>query len=159
MEEDSEYQISVTPVEVEPPLPDSDLIQAVETTLRRRRVGATRINVALVSDSHIARLNEAHLHHHGPTDVLTYDHREDGTEGNRWIVDGEIVISVETAGREAEARGHDCAAEVLLYAVHGTLHLLGFDDHDPDEAARMHDIEDEILTELGRGSVYKGHPS
>ena len=51
-------------------------------------------------------------------------------------------------------RGHDTTAEVVLYAVHGTLHLLGLDDEKPDQAARMHDIEDEILADMGLGRIY-----
>ena len=44
---------------------------------------------------------------------------------------------------------------LALYAVHGTLHLLGYDDTRQADAARMHDVEDEILTAMGLGAVYR----
>ena len=64
------------------------------------------------------------------------------------------MVSVETARREAGQRGHAAGAEVLLYCVHGVLHLLGYDDTDPQQAQRMHAAENELLTELGIGPVY-----
>lgn len=97
----------------------------------------------------MAQLNEKHLGHHGPTDVLTFDLGDGGTE-----IEGEIVISLDTARREAKRRGHSTSAEVALYAVHGALHLLGYDDHDPRRAARMHRMEDEILQSVGLRAVY-----
>ncbi len=69
-------------------------------------------------------------------------------------VEGEIIVSADTAAREAHGRGHSFEAELALYVVHGTLHLLGYDDHDQEAADRMHEIEDEILTKLGVGAVY-----
>ena len=51
-------------------------------------------------------------------------------------------------------RGHTVSDEVALYAIHGILHLLGYDDHDDADARRMHDRENEILTRIGIGAVY-----
>ena len=68
--------------------------------------------------------------------------------------EGEIVIGYETALREGTARQHPVGHEVLLYAVHGLLHLLGYDDHDEADAQAMHACEDEMLAELGIGPVY-----
>lgn len=70
------------------------------------------------------------------------------------VLEGDIIVSADTAAREAEARGHDLAAELALYAVHGALHLLGYDDADPADAQRMHDMEDEVLSAVGIGPVY-----
>lgn len=97
----------------------------------------------------MALLNERHLGHHGSTDVLTFDLGDGGAD-----IEGEIVISLDMARREAKRRGHSAQAEVALYAVHGVLHLLGYDDHDPRHAARMHRMEDEILQACGMGKVF-----
>ncbi len=70
-------------------------------------------------------------------------------------VEGEIVVSADTAAREARGRGHSFEAELALYAVHGTLHLLGYDDDNEQAAARMHELEDEILGAIGVGAVYR----
>jgi len=124
---------------------------AIEAALRRHSVCRACIGLAVADDNEMARLNRAHLDHEGPTDVIAFDMR-DNVESDE--VEGEIIISAETAVREAEARGHDPAAELALYAVHGVLHLLGYDDHGDEQAERMHEVEDEILGSVGLGPVY-----
>ena len=108
--------------------------------------------MALVNDATMARLNRKHLGHNGPTDVLSFDLRDDVNTNT--TVDGEIVMSVDMAARQARQRGHTVEAELALYAVHGTLHLLGYDDRRKADAARMHEMEDEILYSIGFGTVY-----
>lgn len=140
--------------------------QAVTATLRRHRVRHAQISIALVSDTEIARLNEHHLQHQGPTDVLTFDLRGElpagivPRQGSDFVtdIDAEIVISVDTATREAAIHGHSVEAELALYAVHGTLHLVGYNDKNEADALRMHRVEDEILCALGLGSVYGVRP-
>jgi len=117
--------------------------------------------ISIVDDAEIARLNQEHLKHEGPTDVLTFDlsdggngARKAGTGDSRLSVDGDLVISVETAGRESSARGHAVEAELALYVVHGILHLLGYDDANQLSADKMHAVEDEILGSIGFGPIY-----
>lgn len=168
MEDDTEYDIAVARVTDAAPDCETRLRGVIEATLHRHATTSARITIALVDDARIARLNEEHLGHSGPTDVLAFDLRdsagadrthEPGSEPrdkNTCAPDleGEIVVSVDTAIREASARGHGVVAELSLYAVHGTLHLLGYGDADEAEAARMHKIEDEILSSVGLGVVY-----
>ncbi len=59
------------------------------------------------------------------------------------------------AVREAVLRSHSSKAELALYVTHGLLHNVGFDDSTKEKAKKMHDAEDEILQQLGYGSVYK----
>ena len=56
---------------------------------------------------------------------------------------------METARREAAERGHEVAAEFFLYCIHGTLHLLGYDDHRPADRKRMYARQSELLAEIG----------
>lgn len=152
MDDDPSYDIRVAVVDHAAVLIDpAPVRQAVENTLQRHSCPAARISVAVVGDTRIAELNQRFLSHEGPTDVLTFNLTE-GTNG----LDAEIVISAETAHRQAQQRGHAMMDELLLYAVHGTLHLLGMDDHSEEDAETMHRLEDEILSELGRGPVYGG---
>ncbi|HUU84713.1 MAG TPA: rRNA maturation RNase YbeY [Phycisphaerae bacterium] len=131
-------------------LDQARLRQAVELTLRHHQCSRAELHVALVDDATIADLNEKYRGHPGPTDVLSFDLAEPGAK----VLDGQIVVSVETARREAVERRHSAEAEVLLYCIHGTLHLLGYDDATPEDARRMHEMEDTLLTELGIGPVY-----
>lgn len=158
MDDDPAYDISVSLEAQSPAEAKACVAGAVEAALARYRPRAARVSVAVVDDAEIRQLNERHLNRDEPTDVLAFDLRDETSQPARSpsqiLVDGDIVVSVETARREANRRGHDLHAELALYAVHGTLHLLGYDDGDAERAARMHEIEDEILTALGYGAVY-----
>lgn len=109
-----------------------------------------RLTIAAVDDTYMATLHQQFKGIEGPTDVLTFDFRRVPGEP----VEGDVVVCVDEARRQAVNRGHEVRAEVLLYAVHGLLHLLGYDDHEPDSAAAMHDREDTLLAALGVGRVY-----
>jgi probable rRNA maturation factor len=134
-----------------PPIDAAALRAAVAAALRRHGTRRACIGLAVVDDREIARLNRTHLNHEGPTDVITFDMRDNAEADD---IEGEIVVSAQTAMRQATARGHGVAAELSLYAVHGVLHLLGYDDHGDEQADRMHKVEDEVLTSIGFGAVY-----
>jgi probable rRNA maturation factor len=136
------------------PWVDADLLRrVVGAALQRCGVSRACISVAVVGDAQIAELHERYCGLAGPTDVLTFDLGDPATKGEK-PVEGEIVASADTAERVARERGHTAAAELALYAVHGTLHLAGHDDHDPQQAALMHALENEILAACGVGPVY-----
>lgn len=80
------------------------------------------LGVILVSDRRISEYNRHFLGHRGPTDVITFNHRRR---------QGEVIISVETARRQALEQGHSLLREILVLAVHGALHLSGHDDRTP----------------------------
>ena len=114
-----------------------------------------RLTVAVVDAGHMTRLHRQHLDRPGPTDVLTFDLRcNQAQPGSAGALEGDIVICKDVAEQRAAQHGHDARAELLLYAVHGPLHLTGHDDHDPARAAAMHAREDELLTVVGVGPIY-----
>jgi probable rRNA maturation factor len=96
------------------------------------------ICLVLVSDARIAALHDEFMRDPAPTDVITFHH-------------GEIVISAETARREARARGLPLPAEIARYAVHGLLHLAGWSDADPGAASDMRIMQEKILRRALRG--------
>jgi probable rRNA maturation factor len=97
--------------------------------------GLDEVEISLVDDAAIGRVHGEFLGDPGPTDVITFDH-------------GEILISVETGKRRAVEFGHSVERECVLYAVHGMLHLQGFDDHEAGDAARMKEVQERILREV-----------
>ena len=109
------------------------------------------ISIAVVGDTQMAQLHEQYKDVPGTTDVLTFDLADEPEQG---VVEGEVIICLDEARRQAKQRGHSVRHEMLLYVVHGLLHLLGEDDHDPQAYAQMHAREDEILTALGIGQVF-----
>ncbi len=125
-------------------LDEPPIRQAVEAILADLAVGDTTISVAVVDDAAISKLNEEFLHHQGPTDVLSFV-----LEQGDGLLEGEVVVSAETAQRTAPQFGWSAAEELLLYVIHGTLHLAGYDDATPQQQATMRDRETEYLARLG----------
>ncbi|MEM9883167.1 MAG: rRNA maturation RNase YbeY [Planctomycetota bacterium] len=116
--------------------------------------------VTLIDDAAMAALHAEYRGDPTTTDVLTFDLREPvPAAGPTPRVEGDVVVCRDEAQRQATARGHSAREELLLYAVHGLLHLLGEDDHDSAAADRMHRREDELLTALGLGPIYGGAAS
>lgn len=109
---------------------------------------ALDLSFVVVDDARMAELHERYAGVSGPTDVLSFPLAEDP------VLLGEVVISADTARREAAARGHSAYDELLLYAVHGVLHLVGHDDHEPADRRRMRSAERRALAALGAASVY-----
>lgn len=111
--------------------------------LRAEGRGEVGLSVSVVDDEAMAALHERYSGIAGPTDVLAFP-LEDEVPGPEALL-GEVVVSADTAAREAEARGLPFARELLLYVAHGVLHLLGYDDHDEEERNRMHARQEELL--------------
>lgn len=134
---------------------DPDLVvRAVRLTLRAENCPRCELSVALVDDERMTQLHDRYLNINAPTDVLTFDLSEsDAGESNG--IDGEIVVSVDTARREAEVRCLPPSTEILLYVIHGVLHLLGYDDTNDEQSAIMHAREDALLSELGLQRAYE----
>ncbi len=119
------------------------------------------LNVVLIDDD---RMKAMHAEFHDDpttTDVLTFDLRDDPFEGAPEAgllpaVEGEVYVCVDEARRRAEQLPRAMDKEMLLYALHGLLHLVGYDDHDEEQRSRMHAREDELLEQIGVGRVYGG---
>jgi probable rRNA maturation factor len=119
------------------------LRKAVRRVLRDADLRKARISVAVVDDDTIARLNWQYLRHRGPADVLSFVLDEgDGLEG-------EVIVGAGTALRNAPRYGWAAHDELLLYVVHGALHLVGYDDLKAAARARMQKREREVLASLG----------
>jgi len=114
--------------------------RAVRQALGGRPVAA--LNVAIVDDAQIARLHQEYMDDPSPTDVLTFDLRDDADDP---AVEGEIVVSADTAYREARRRRLQPSEELTRYIIHGVLHLLGLRDATPQERRRMRREENRIL--------------
>ncbi|MCG3134875.1 MAG: Endoribonuclease YbeY [Planctomycetes bacterium] len=108
-----------------------------------------RLSLAVVDDPEMRRLNRDFHDVDEATDVLAFPLAEPEVPLPPGLFHGEVIVSAGTARREALLRGADPRAELVLYAVHGTLHLMGHDDHAPRAARRMHVRTMEILASLG----------
>ncbi len=111
-----------------------------------RLLGRRRLSLAFVTDAQIRRLNRRFLGRDRATDVLAF--RLDSPPAAPGGVFGEVVVSAETAAREARRRGIDVREELLRCVIHGILHLLGYDDRRPRDRARMWDRQERELRRI-----------
>ncbi|MCW8131620.1 MAG: rRNA maturation RNase YbeY [Planctomycetota bacterium] len=105
---------------------------------------AVSADVIVVIDEEIAELNQTHMRHDGPTDVLSFPMLEFDHEREAFML-GEVVVSSETAQREAQARCLDPVEELSRYIVHGFLHLIGYDDDTEAHAREMEALQERVL--------------
>jgi probable rRNA maturation factor len=101
------------------------------------------VELSFIDDARMRRLNRDWRGKDAPTDVLSFSYGElgDGTLPAAEDPEGEILISVETAARQAAAAGHSLAEEVSVLVIHGLCHILGMDHEDDSEAAAMAAVE------------------
>jgi probable rRNA maturation factor len=109
------------------------------------------VNVVLLDDQQITDLNEQFLGHEGPTDVITFDLTEGSLQGHpqeaiRLI--GEIYVSLPVAERASCQYSTGLGYEVVLYIVHGLLHLAGEDDLTPEARIGMRAAEKRVMSAL-----------
>jgi probable rRNA maturation factor len=118
----------------------------VDFALERLRLRGAQVTVLLVGEQAMRGLNRRWRGKDRPTDVLSFSQREgEGGELHPELL-GDIVICVPVARRQAAAAGHCLAAELDRLAVHGLLHLVGYEhEGDPDGARAMLRREDAIL--------------
>jgi probable rRNA maturation factor len=130
--------------------PIQKLKRMVRVICRRFGLANAAVGIAIVDNKQVRKINEKFLHCKTVTDCLSFDLSD--ANGSRRLF--ELVVNGEKANSEAIRRGHSSQAELALYITHGLLHNLGFNDHSPAQAKKMHRLEDEILQQQGFGRVY-----
>ncbi len=129
----------------------------LESLLQAAGEDDAEISVTIVNDEHIRRLNHEYRGLDKPTDVLSFSQREGEAIGQHHAL-GDIVLSVETAQRQAEHLGHSLDDEIGELLFHGLIHLLGY-DHDletGEQWERMEAILHERLQGLHAPYIPKG---
>ena len=127
---------------------------AVSTTLKAHGAEACEVSVLLTDDADIRQLNRDYRGIDAPTDVLAFAMREGEDSDINPILLGDLVISLETAARQAATKDGlsgirgSLETETALLAVHGVLHLLGYDHQTQEEATTMFDKQKTIFNLL-----------
>ena len=135
------------------PISEVRVEQAIVAAAGYRGFRHGEIGVKITDDPQIHAVNRDHLGHDYATDVISFPYRADVD-----CVEGEVIVSVETAAREAKRVGWSVQNELLLYLVHGVLHIAGMDDQNPADRAAMRVAEAEVLKELGVETVERFGP-
>ena len=123
-----------------------------EALLAELKITSAEIGVNLVGTREMALVNETFLQHEGPTDVITFDHRDCKLQNAncKSEIHGELFICVNVAMTQAKEFKSTWQAEVVRYVVHGVLHLLGYDDLKPALRRRMKREENRLMRRLER---------
>lgn len=134
------------------------LVLVVSAALKQEGFGGDpEVSIVLVDDGYIRELNMQYRNIDQPTDVLSFAMSEstgeepalnDEAEGCEEDILGDIIISTETAARQAAEFGHSLEREMAYLTAHGVFHLLGFDHQDEDSRAIMREKEERLLAAL-----------
>lgn len=108
------------------------------------------LSIVFVTDEEMARLNERYRKRVGPTNVLSFPLHLPGATDMHPEILGDVVISTETASKEAENVGISLEEQIDRLLVHGVLHLLGYDHQKSKEEHLMSQKEKEMLDLLRR---------
>ena len=131
---------------------DTDrLVTAVKTTLRFEGFNRpAEVSILLTDDDEIQNMNRRYRGIDKPTDVLSFPQLDASlaTPPGCPVALGDVIISIPTAHRQADARGQALPDEIDLLVVHGVLHLLGYDDVTDEGAEEMNRRQEEILRQL-----------
>jgi len=139
--------LSLSPALVHLQLNQRLLVARAEQLQLLLELSQTEVSLVLLSDEEMAAYNQQYRQKQGPTNVLSFP----ASEGDPGFVVpdnelGDILISVDTARREALAEGHSLHHRIVELIIHGMLHLIGFDhERSEDEAVRMWDFEKELF--------------
>jgi probable rRNA maturation factor len=127
---------------------DTRLLRRMARSLLEESMGLEEFDLAmrLVGARAMAELNQLHLNHEGPTDVITLDYAASGPAGG---LAGEIIVCVDVAVEQARRFRVTWQAELARYVIHGILHLQGHDDQNAAGRRRMKREEGRLLKELG----------
>jgi probable rRNA maturation factor len=127
----------------------------VRFVLAAEGMGLGRIDLAVVGLREIAAENRHYLGHAGTTDVLSFDLSDSLLPG----LSAQIIVCAPVAVKQAKYHGLTSRGELMLYVIHGLLHVMGYDDLSVREHAKMSARQDELLKEfLGRKKTAAKRP-
>ena len=125
-----------------------DVRKVIDIAVKNQKLDNLEFNIIIVDNDYIHELNKNYRNIDRPTDVITFalEDYEDGMKLEHRML-GDIYISIDKAISQAEEYGHDLRREICFLAVHGFLHLLGYDHMEKEEEEIMFSLQEEILNE------------
>lgn len=144
------YRIDIANQQTSLTIDEPRLKKAVEAVLKGESIRSAQVSLAVVDDDTIHGLNRQYLGHDCPTDVLSFLLERDGDR-----LEGEVIVSAETAAASAADFGWSAEDELLLYVIHGILHLTGCLDGSPAQQREMQSRERAYLAQFGLSDSYQ----
>jgi probable rRNA maturation factor len=130
-------------------LPEQKILTTARRILNALGYPDAQLSILIVDDTQIAEFNLAYLNHAGPTNVISFPMQEGPFSGISPDLLGDVVISADTAHREAVEAGVQMAERFNQLLIHGILHLTGYDHvHSEEEAAVMEQKSNELMQRI-----------
>ena len=126
--------------------------RACRKALGTKANGPGELSIIFMTNREIRRINKKYLHHNRNTDVVAFPYRQEAAQRSerRHAPFGDVFVSVDQARIQAKQIGHSLLEELLTLAIHGTLHLIGYDDHAAKDRRRMFARQERILRDILR---------
>lgn len=124
------------------------LKSAAEATLQAHQIEHAALTIKLTDEAEMRELNRRFAGTDEPTDVLSFAAGQEAPEGEQTYL-GDVAISPLIAMQSAARSGHGLTDELMVLTVHGVLHLLGYDHHEPQGKRKMWAMQSEVLQRLG----------
>ncbi len=141
----SELQLEIANEQQRVKCDEEQLYGLIEFVLREEsELKRAHVSLAVADEELTREVNRNFLDRTGTTDVISFTYHRDETD-----LEGEIVVNADEAVRQADDAEHDHPVELLLYVVHGVLHLLGYEDSTPELWQRMNGRAVELLRTRG----------
>ena len=130
------------------------VLHAASTVIHQLDIARGMITIVLTHSDELRRMNRDYAGEDHATDVLSFPSGEiDPANGIQYL--GDIMIAVPIAQKQAEEKGHQLVEELSLLAIHGTLHLLGYDHAEPEDRIRMWTQQAKALESLGIQDIFE----
>lgn len=126
-----------------------EIKKIIQFTLKKENVKNAECNIIFVTNEKIHEINYQYRGIDRPTDVISFALEDNQDFEMKIRVLGDIYISVEKAKEQAEAYGHSFRREISFLAVHGILHLLGYDHMEKEDEKIMFAKQEEVLNQYG----------
>lgn len=152
MTSDTTHRIEISDQQ-ERPLEGEDCVKVAQMILDDFGFDQSEISIAFVDDPTIRDLNKQYLNHDYETDVISFV-----LEQSETALTGQLLVSTDTAVTKGQELDVPMQDEVLLYVIHGMLHLVGFDDTDPESAEKMRAAEADYLQRFGIKHHWENSP-
>jgi len=150
-------EILINNAQTEYPLEIQTFRNRLEIIMAELELANSELSVLFTDDPGIQDLNREYREKDQTTDVLSFPQDEEAENGEGQILLGDVVVSVETAARQAEDHHLSLEEELILLLIHGILHLMGYDhERSPQEAQIMKDKTRETFERIFPGRQPSG---
>ncbi|MBU1995581.1 MAG: rRNA maturation RNase YbeY [Candidatus Omnitrophica bacterium] len=142
--------VAVNDLQKKIPLNTSQIKKIIKIILRHEKVSEVLLSVLFVTNQKIRVFNRKFLGRNNATDVLAFDSTDEEvsyqvSQKSVKEINGDIIISTDAAIKNAKSFNTSVEQELVLYVVHGILHLLGYDDHSKTNILKIRKKEEEII--------------